>query len=243
MKIAMTERITIERLRLEQKKLETEEKIVTIKERDKLTVKQPKLGLKKYDGHILKWTEFWNAFEATINKNLHDIEKFNYLRGQLQEPAGERLFGLELMKNNYKIVGDMLKEQYGKKHVIIDAHCAKIMNVPVATYKSTSLRSFYDITEKHLRCLRSLDIQSTKECVTWAGEDKTWKWRIDCKNLPKTPEKTHRSSRSLRHRDEVVSQARWITKTSIYLKDSTSSSNKLAKHYLRKSIVKWRIPI
>ena len=60
------------------------------------------------------------------------------------------------MKNNCKIVGDMLKEQYGKKHVIIDAHYAKIMNVPVATYRSTSLRSFYDITEKHLRCLRSL---------------------------------------------------------------------------------------
>ena len=58
MKIAMTERITIERLRLEQKKLETEEKIVTIKERDKLTAKQSKLGLKKFDGHILKWTEF-----------------------------------------------------------------------------------------------------------------------------------------------------------------------------------------
>ena len=54
MKIAMTEKITIERLRLERKKLETGERIVTIKERNKLTVKRPKLFLKKFDGHILK---------------------------------------------------------------------------------------------------------------------------------------------------------------------------------------------
>ena len=31
-----------------------------------------------------------------------------------------------------------------------------MINLPVATYKSTSLRSFCDITEKHLRCLRLL---------------------------------------------------------------------------------------
>ena len=54
MKFAMEERITIKCLKLEQKKLETEEKINTIKERDKLNLNLPKLDLKKFDGNILK---------------------------------------------------------------------------------------------------------------------------------------------------------------------------------------------
>lgn len=61
----------------------------------------------------------------------------------------------ELMKDNYEIAVDMLDERYGKKHVMIDVHYAKILNLPVATYKSTSLRSLYNITDKHLHCLRS----------------------------------------------------------------------------------------
>lgn len=114
MKFAMEERITIKCLKLEQKKLETEEKINTIKERDKLNLNLPKLDLKKFHGNILKQTEFWDDFEATIhnNKNLHNIDKFNNLLGQLQGRAGELLFGLELMKGNYEIAVDMLKEHY-----------------------------------------------------------------------------------------------------------------------------------
>ena len=60
------------------------------------------------------------------------------------------------MKDNYEIAVDMLNERYERNHVMIDAHYAKMMNLPVATYKSTPLRSFYDITEKHLHCLHSL---------------------------------------------------------------------------------------
>ena len=39
---------------------------------------------------------------------------------------------------------------------MIDVHYAKIMNLPSPNYKSASLRSYYDTTEKHLRCLQSL---------------------------------------------------------------------------------------
>ena len=39
---------------------------------------------------------------------------------------------------------------------MVNAHYAKLINLPVATFKSASLRSFCNTTEKHLRCLRSL---------------------------------------------------------------------------------------
>ena len=39
---------------------------------------------------------------------------------------------------------------------MINAHYAKMINLPAATYKAASLRSFCNTPEKHLRCLRSL---------------------------------------------------------------------------------------
>ena len=40
-----------------------------MKEKDKLTVKLPKLDPKKSAENILKWTEFWDAFKATIHSD------------------------------------------------------------------------------------------------------------------------------------------------------------------------------
>ena len=68
---------------LEMEKIKIEERT------KKLNVKLPKIELKRFNGDILKWTEFWDAFESTIhdNKSLHDVDKFNYLRSQLQGTA------------------------------------------------------------------------------------------------------------------------------------------------------------
>ena len=158
MSISLGEKITVEKLQVEKKKVEAEEKIAVMKENDKLTIKLPKLDPKKFDGNILKWTEFWEVFEATIhnNKGLHAVDKFNYLKSQLYGNASEVISGLELTKDNYYVAIELLKERYGKKQVMVNAHNAKLINLPVATFKSASLRSFYDTTEKHLRCLRSL---------------------------------------------------------------------------------------
>ena len=146
--ISIEEKIPIEKLQVKKKKVEV------MKEKDKLTVKLPKLDPKKFDGNILKWTEFWVVFEATIhnNKGLHAVDKFNCLKSQLYGNASEVISGLELTKDNYYVAIDLLKERYGKKQIMVNAYYAK----SVATFKSASLRSFYDTTEKHLRCLYSL---------------------------------------------------------------------------------------
>ena len=46
------------------------------------TVKLPRLKLKKLDGNTLKWQEFCNAFDSTIQQNerLQRVNKFSYLR-------------------------------------------------------------------------------------------------------------------------------------------------------------------
>lgn len=113
---------------LNKKNLGSEEKIVAIKERDKLTVKLSKFDLKKFDGTILQWKVL-----GCLWSYHHDIDKFSYWQGQIQEAAVEILFGVELTKDNYEIAVDMLKERYGKNHVMIDAHYAKIIKLLVAT--------------------------------------------------------------------------------------------------------------
>ena len=90
------------------------------------TVKLPKLELKKFDGNILKWQEFWDAFDSTIHQNnrLQRVDKFNYLRNQLVGSANETVAGLDLTYNNYDIAIKLPKERYGKKQTLIDTHYA-----------------------------------------------------------------------------------------------------------------------
>ena len=127
-------------------------------DRCKKSFRLTKLELKKFDGSIFKWAEFWDAFESAIhsNKQLHDVDKFNYLKAQLKGTVSEVISGLELTQENYDIAINLLKERYGKKQIMIKAHFAKLMNLPMATYKTTSLRTFYDTIKRHLRCLQSL---------------------------------------------------------------------------------------
>ena len=84
------------------------------------------------------------------------LDKFNCLKAQLKGTASKVICGLELTQENYNIAINLLKESYGKKQIMIKTHFAKLMNLPMATYKTTSLRTFYDTMEKHMRCLQSL---------------------------------------------------------------------------------------
>ena len=40
-----------------------------------------RLELRKFDGNILKWQEFWDTLQSIIRKNndLQNVDKFNYL--------------------------------------------------------------------------------------------------------------------------------------------------------------------
>jgi len=44
----------------------------------------PKLQLPNFDGNILKWPEFWDVFESSMDKhNIARVSKFSYLKGAL----------------------------------------------------------------------------------------------------------------------------------------------------------------
>ena len=49
-----------------------------------------------------------------------------------------------------------MKDLYGKRQIMVDALYSQMINMPAATVNRVSLRSFYDVTEKHLRSLQAL---------------------------------------------------------------------------------------
>ena len=84
-----------------------EEKQIAARQVSKKSVKLPKL-------------------EQHSNKQLHDVDKFNYLKAQLKGTTSEVISRLELTQENYNIAINLLKERYGKKQIMIKGPLRKI---------------------------------------------------------------------------------------------------------------------
>ena len=171
MKLSQEEKLEFEKLQLERTKIESEKELKThgIEIQVKATstshtkpgntpfIKLPKLELTRFDRNILKWQEFWDSFDATINNNpsLQDVDKLSYLKGLLKNDAKDVISGLESTGNNYEVAVHLLKERYGRKELMINTHYSQLRNLPIASMYYEKLRSKYDI-EQHLRLLQAL---------------------------------------------------------------------------------------
>ena len=81
--------------------------------------------------NVCKWQEFWDSFESSVHMNdcLSTVDKFNYLRGLVDEPAKSCIAGFSLTSANYESAVDILKERYGKKSAVQHAHMQKLMKI------------------------------------------------------------------------------------------------------------------
>ena len=122
------------------------------------SVRLPKLEIPTFNGDNLKWTEFWDSFDATIHKNtsISDIEKLNYLMSKLTGEAKQSVSGVLLSNENYAVVVELLKERYGDAQTVVNSHYVELINLKSATNTARGLRNLYDQTEKHLRSLEAL---------------------------------------------------------------------------------------
>ncbi|XP_035205973.1 uncharacterized protein LOC118181004 [Stegodyphus dumicola] len=133
--------------------------VVETRSEQQNTVKLPRLQIPQYDGNILRFHEFYYQFEVAIHKNvnLSNVEKFSYLKSYLTDEAEVALRGLALSSENYEIVLNILKERFGRKDIIIDAHTARLLNLsPVRkSYDIIALRRLYSECETHIRGLEN----------------------------------------------------------------------------------------
>ena len=118
----------------------------------------PKLPLPTFDSNPLEWQTFWNSFSAAVdsNPNLTGIQKFNYLRAQLQGDALCVISGFPLSNNNYSHSIELLKARFGQKHKLVEAHMDALLNIPPRSDNLVSLQTFYDILQSHIRALSAL---------------------------------------------------------------------------------------
>ena len=149
-------------MELKVKETELEKEMATAGKADipkmKTNIRLSKLEFKKFNGDTLKWQEFWDSFEATIHKDptMSPINKFNYLRTQLEDRVLKIIEELELTNANYETAITLLQEHYGKKKMVLDAHYTHLMDLAQASNNTSSFRVTYDAVETHLRSLQSL---------------------------------------------------------------------------------------
>ena len=116
----------------------------------------PKLNLPSFDGSILKWPEFWDVFESSVDKqNIPEVAKFSYLRGAFRGAAFMAISGISLTSENYQVAVAILKEKFGKKDSIIEMRYAKLQHLSVSSNKFSDIKHTHDNIERVLRQLES----------------------------------------------------------------------------------------
>lgn len=131
---------------------------------NKYTVNLPRLQIPLYDGNILSFNDFISQFESAIDKNsnLSNVEKLSYLKSYLISEAEVAIRGLALTSENYEIALQILRQQFGRSDIIIDAHMSRLLNLnPVRkSYDIISLRKLYSECQTHIRGLENNGINT-----------------------------------------------------------------------------------
>jgi len=90
------------------------------------------------------------------NPNLSGIQKFNYLKPQLQGDVARMIAGLPLTDSNYQHAIALLQDRLGQHHKIVNAYMQALLEMSSPLNSLSSLRIFYDIIKSHIHGLSSL---------------------------------------------------------------------------------------
>ena len=94
-------------------------------------IRLPKLSLPKFSGSVLQWKGFWDSFQAAVHNkpSVSPINKFNYLKANLEGQALMVVSGLELSKENYEVAVQMLKTPFEGTNSILEAHYSQLQKL------------------------------------------------------------------------------------------------------------------
>ena len=90
------------------------------------------------------------------NKDLADVDKFNYLNYLLERSTREAVTGLTLSVANYHEAVAVLKKRFGSKQQIISKHMDILLNMDTETsyHNIKGLHHLYDLVESHIRSFK-----------------------------------------------------------------------------------------
>ena len=121
-------------------------------------IRLPRLNMPVFSGDPLSWEPFWDSFKAAVHSSpsLSAVQKLTYLRSQLQGSAAKVISGLTLTDASYDHSVALLKERFGQKPKLIQTHMQALLDLPAPIDTFSSLESFHDTIEGHVRSLTSL---------------------------------------------------------------------------------------
>lgn len=127
-------------------------------------LKLPKMSLPVFDGDRRKWLSFWGVFKSEVHdvKDISNVTKFNFLKGQLSEQVKMRVEGIMATEDNYNLLVETLQDNYGDKTAIKNAHCVALVTMVKPQHTASALRTFYDSLMSDMRSLATLDLPTTR---------------------------------------------------------------------------------
>ena len=127
-------------------------------------LKLPKMSLPVFDGDRRKWLSFWDVFKSEVHdvKDISNVTKFNFLKGQLSEQVKVIVDGIMATEDNYNLLVETLQDNYGDKTAIKNAHCVALVTIVKPQETASALRTFYDSLMSDMRSLATLDLPTTR---------------------------------------------------------------------------------
>ena len=119
----------------------------------------PKIQLPTFKGDVTKFLTFNQTFQTLIhlNRNLNNIEKYNYLLSSLEGPPLDIISDIQVTNENYPIAYNTLIERYDNKRLQAFTHWRAIEECPRLFQENiVSLRNLLDTFSKNLSALQNL---------------------------------------------------------------------------------------
>ena len=82
----------------------------------------------------------------------------------LKKEANDVISGQKITGNNYEIAVNLLKEWYGTKELMINAHYSQLRDLRLASTYFEESRTTYDRIEQYLRSLQALGENTESIC-------------------------------------------------------------------------------
>ena len=80
-------------------------------------------------------------------KEISNITKFNFLKGQLSEQVKMRGEGIMATEDNYSLLVETLQDNYGEKTAMKNAYCVAFVTMVKPQHTVSAWRTFYDSLE------------------------------------------------------------------------------------------------
>ncbi|XP_062714305.1 uncharacterized protein LOC134291054 [Aedes albopictus] len=122
-------------------------------------IKLPTITLPEFDGDYNNWLAFHDTFVALIHSNpeVHDIQKFHYLRAALKGEAAQLIESIGISSANYTIAWQTLVSRYANDYLLKKRHLQALLDCPRMKKESAAaLHSVVDEFERHTKTLRQL---------------------------------------------------------------------------------------